>query len=145
MHSFRVQGPWGALQAGARWETPDKRTSKCSPQHTLASRKVERTLCLCTSQRGPPHTSIYAAAHQYWVVYATGYIESESRSVVSESLRPHGLYTPWNSPGQNTGVGILSLLRGIFPTQVLNWGLLHCRRILYQLSHQGSPFTTLAI
>ena len=45
----------------------------------------------------------------------------------------------WNSPGQNTGVGSLSLLQGIFPTQGLNLGLLHGRRILYQLNHQGSP------
>ena len=43
---------------------------------------------------------------------------SQSRSVESDSLRPHGLYSPWNSPGQNTGVGSLSLLQGIFPTQV---------------------------
>ena len=40
---------------------------------------------------------------------------SESRSVVSDSLRPHGLFSPWNSPGQNTGVGSLSLLQRIFP------------------------------
>ena len=46
---------------------------------------------------------------------------------------------PWNSPGQNTGVGSLSLLQRIFPTQGLNPGLLHCRWILYQLSHKGSP------
>ena len=65
--------------------------------------------------------------------------ESESGSVVSDSLGPHGLYSPWNSPGQNTGVGSLSLLQGIFSTQELNSGLPHCRRILYQLSHQGSP------
>ena len=43
----------------------------------------------------------------------------------------------WNSPGQNTGVGSHSLLQGIFPIQELNQGLLHCRRILYQLSYQG--------
>ena len=49
------------------------------------------------------------------------------------------LYSPWNSPGQNTGVGSLSLLQGIFPTQGLSPGLPHCRQILYQLSHQGSP------
>ena len=55
------------------------------------------------------------------------------------SLQPHGLYGPWNSPGQNTGVGSLSLLQGIFPTQELNPGLPHCRQILYQLSHQGRP------
>ena len=58
---------------------------------------------------------------------------------MSDSLRPHGLYSPWNSPGQNTGVGSLSLLQGIFPTQGSNPGLLHGRRILYQLSHKGSP------
>ena len=49
-----------------------------------------------------------------------------------------GLYSPRNSPGQNTGVGNCSLLQGIFPTQGSNPGLLHCRRILYQLSHKGS-------
>ena len=49
--------------------------------------------------------------------------ESESCSVVSDSLRPHGRYSPWNSPGRNTGVGSLSLLQGIFPTQGFNPGL----------------------
>ena len=63
---------------------------------------------------------------------------SESHSVVSDSLRPHGLYSPWNSPGQNTGVGSLSLLQGIFPMQGSNPGLPPCRRILYQLSHKGT-------
>ena len=58
---------------------------------------------------------------------------------MSDSLWPHGLYSPWNSSGQNTGVGSLSLLQGIFPTQGLNPSLLHCRWILYQLSHKGSP------
>ena len=107
--------------------------------------------------------------------------DSESRSVVSDSVPPHGLYSPWHSPSQNTGVGSLSLpppgdlpnpgieprspalqadsllseppgkpkntgvgsfslLQGIFPTQESNWVLLHCRRIVYQLSYQGSPF-----
>ena len=58
--------------------------------------------------------------------------ESENLSIVSDSLRPQGLYSLWNSPGQNTGVGNLSLLQGIFPTQGSNPGLLHCRQILYQ-------------
>ena len=64
---------------------------------------------------------------------------NESHSVMSDSSRPHGLYSPWTSPGQNTGVGSRSLLQEIFPTQGLNPGLPHCRPILYQLSHQGSP------
>ena len=51
----------------------------------------------------------------------------------------HGLYSPWNSLGQNTGVDSFSLLQGIFPTQRLNPHLPYCRRILYQLSHKGSP------
>ena len=79
---------------------------------------------------------------------------------MSNSLRSQGLYSPWNPPGQNIGVGSLSpfqgifpiqectreaqeywrgslsLLQGIFPTQELDWGLLHCRQILYQLSSQ---------
>ena len=103
--------------------------------------------------------------------------ESESHSVMCDSLQPHGLNSPWNFPGQNTGVGSLSLLQGnlpnpgieprsptlradslpaepqgkpkntkvgslsllqgIFLTQESNWGLLHCRQILYQLSYQG--------
>ena len=46
-------------------------------------------------------------------------------------------YTPWNSLGQNIGVGTFSLLQGISPTQRLNPGLPHCRQILYQLSHKG--------
>ena len=61
--------------------------------------------------------------------------ESESRSVMPDSLQPHGLYSPWNSPGQNTGVSSLSFLQGILPTQGSNPGLPHCRQILYQLSH----------
>ena len=50
-----------------------------------------------------------------------------------------GFPSPWNSPDQNTGVGSCSLLQRIFPTQGFNPGLPHCRWILYQLSHQGSP------
>ena len=65
-------------------------------------------------------------------------------------LKPTRLLCPWNSPGKNTGVGSLSLLLGIFLTQALNRGLLHCRQILYQLSHREAreywwvayPFTS---
>ena len=55
-----------------------------------------------------------------------------------QSLHPRGLYSPWDSPGQNTGVGSHSLLQQVFPTQGSNPGLLLCRWILYQLSHEGS-------
>ena len=62
-----------------------------------------------------------------------------SHSVMSDSLRPHGLYSPWKSLGQNTGVDSHSFLQGIFPTQGSNTGLFRCRHILYQLSHKESP------
>ena len=67
-----------------------------------------------------------------------------SCSVMSDSLQPHGLWPtrllcPWNSQGKNPKMGFHSLLQGLFSTQGSNLGLLHCRQILYHLSHQGSP------
>ena len=74
------------------------------------------------------------AGHKFWLpLYRWNW-----KSFVSNSLQPRGLYSPWNSPGQNTGVSSLALLQGIFLTQGSNPGLLHCRWILYQLSHKGS-------
>ena len=58
----------------------------------------------------------------FLIFWMLSVIWSESRLVVSDSLRPYGLYSAWNSPGQNTGVGSLSLLQGIFPTQGFNPG-----------------------
>ena len=83
----------------------------------------------CESMKPPDLPSVHTLAE----------VTSESFQVVSNSLQPHGLYSPWNYPGQNTGVGNCSLLQGIFPTQGSNAGLPHCRRILYQLSHKRSP------
>ena len=115
-----------------------------------------------------------------WREAGMGKSESESRSVLSDSLRPHGPYSPWNSPVEfhygvgslsvlrdfsnpgieatsptlqadsipaeppgkpkNTGVGSLSLLQWMFPTQESNQGVLHCRWILYQLSYRELVF-----
>ena len=63
---------------------------------------------------------------------------------MSDCLQLHGLQPtrplcPWDSSGKNTGVVSISLLQGIFLTQGLNLGLLHCRQILYHLNHQGGP------
>ena len=63
--------------------------------------------------------------------------ESERHSDLSDSVTPWTI--PWNFPGQNTGVGSLSLLQGIFPTQGSNPGHPHCMQILYQLSRKGCP------
>ena len=66
-----------------------------------------------------------------------------SCSVVFDSMGPHGLwparpFSLWNFLGKNTGAGCHFLLHGIFPTQGSNTRFLHCRWILYHLSHQGS-------
>ena len=66
--------------------------------------------------------------------------ESESHSVMSNSLQPHELDSPWHSAGQNTGVGSLSLLQGIFLTQGSNRRLLHCRQIPAELPGKPNHF-----
>ena len=76
----------------------------------------------------PTQESNQGLLHCRQILYQLSYQGSPSHSVVSDSLQPHG---PWNSPGQNTGVGGLSLLPGIFSTQGSNPGLPHCRWILY--------------
>ena len=87
---------------------------------------------------GRPSQSSHELTNKFIKHCVQPVIASESSSLMSDCLRPQGLYSPWDSPGQNTGVGSLTLLQGIFPTQGSNLGLPHCRRILYQLSHQGS-------
>ena len=102
-------------------------TSLCLSTVIYCSLSSSKQLCqtFTTLYSLPTHTIVSPLPLQ---------IESESRSVMSDSLQPHGLYSPWDSPAQNTGVGSLSLLQGIFQTQGSNPGLLHCRWILYQLS-----------
>ena len=89
-----------------------------------------------------PLKSFHVHIGNIYILFCVRVCECESQSVMSNSLQPHGLYSPWNSSAQNTGVGSLSLLQGIFPTQGLNPGLLHCRRILYQLSTAQSYLTS---
>ena len=74
----------------------------------------------------------FPGASNQFMVTSESY--SESPSVVSDSLQTHGLYRPWNSPGQNTGVGSLSLLLGIVPTQGSNPGLPQLQAIYYDIS-----------
>ena len=80
-----------------------------------------------------------------WLCQSLWLCVSVSRSVVSDSLRPHGLqptrlHCPWNFPGKNTGAGCHFLLQGIFPTQGLTRiSCISSRQILYCLCHLGSP------
>ena len=70
---------------------------------------------------------------QYVVlIHSQSSLESESHSF--QLLSTPWIYSPWNSPGQNTGVGSRSLLQGTFPTQGSNPGLLHCMWILWKTS-----------
>ena len=113
-----------------------KELSPVFPKQTVASCSYR-----CNSlqkHRGVPFLSTFGEHRVAWLCEdVVVERESESPSVVFNSLWPHGLYRTWNSSGQNTGVGSLFLLQGIFPTQGSNPGLPHCRQILYQLSHQG--------
>ena len=106
-------------------------------EQALGDRKRQGSLACCRpwGRKGQTRLSDWTKQPKY--IYDEG--ESESCSVMSDSLGPHRLYSPWYSPGQNTGMGSLSLLQGIIPTQGSNPGLPHCRWILYQLSHRGCP------
>ena len=66
---------------------------------------------------------------------------AQSCATLCNTMDGTRLLCPWDSPGKNTRVGCYSLFQGIFPTQGLNPGFLHCRQILYHLSHQGSPYS----
>ena len=86
-------------------------------------------------------------AHEISRVWESVHCSVMSKSLWCHELYPTRLLCPWNSPGKNTGVGCHFLLQGIFPTQGSNpptqgWNpdVLHCRQILYCLSHQGSPW-----
>ena len=73
-----------------------------------------------------------------WSVKVKVLVTKSCPTLYYHGLQPAGLFCPWNSTVKNTGMGYHSLLQGIFPTQWSNSGLLHCRQILYLLSHQGS-------
>ena len=80
-----------------------------------------------------------------WLDGITNSVDMKVKVKVARScptLRPHGPYSPWNSPAQNTGVGSLSLLQGIFPTQGLNLHILHWKADSLLQCHQGSPNIT---
>ena len=75
-----------------------------------------------------------------WVTFPFSRGSSQPRARTQVSCIAGRFFTSWaQRKPKNTGVGSLSLLQWIFPTQELNWGLLHCRWIPYQLSYQGSP------
>ena len=112
-------------------------------QNRKFKRKKKGIQIVCMPQKSEVHRPSLNAANRSSLVLSLHLVHevkwSESCSAMSDSLQPHGLYSPGNSPGQNTLVGCCSLLKAVFLTQGSNWGLLHCRQILYQLNHHGRP------
>ena len=131
---LRIRSPWVCLKDGFRVVGGDR--ERLSEVRTRTSHVSCWGGCSF-------HTGESRWRFSFRVMWSDLSCESESHLVVSNSLwphgRPHGLYSPWNSSGQNTGVGSFSILQRIFPTQGSNPGLPPCRWILYQLSHKGSP------
>ena len=114
-------------------------TSQNCPYQFIKSYSEDSTLWNDNINR--EHRAWLYIAQQEASVWAAGEIiinNNKQLSCVRLFVTPWTV-SPWNAPGQNTGVGSLSILQGIFPTQGLNPDLLHCRQILYHLSHQGSP------
>ena len=128
-HAYWAWAPRARLLQHRQWEAWAPQLD--SSPHSLQLEKA----CTARRPRKTKKKKIFYSEIYLFILY-----ESESCSVMSDYLWPHGLYIPWNSRGQNTVVSSLSLLQGIFPTQGSNPGLLHFRRILYQLSYHGTPF-----
>ena len=111
-------------------------------------------VCTCTPMRGLVYTFTAIKGLMWWwksketryaqrllhPIFMTKWNHLKVKVKVTQSCPT--LCNHKNSPGQNTGMGSLSLLQGIFPTQGTNLGLQHCRQILYQLSRKGSPRET---
>ena len=135
--SFGLPSPINEIQVGPEILKPP---SPVFPAESKASRNRAvvrpswgpfQQFCL----QWPPSSTENNKNYSLWLL---SYKWGESCSFVSDSLWPHRLYSPWSSPGQNSGVGSHSLLQGIFSTQGSNPGLPQCRWILYQLNDQGS-------
>ena len=140
MHQFKFWVGEATVTAGSLWVQP------------------ARGLQFCLEMKGPTQLKCFLQACLHFVdcerlvLFMPSLNRAEcwayrkwkwSHSVVSDSLWPHVLYLtrllrPWDFPGKSTVVGCHFLLQGIFPTQGSNPGLLHCRQMLYHLSHQGS-------
>ena len=96
-----------------------------------------RHLCPCGFSR-----------QEYWSGFPCpppGHLPNPGIEPRSPTLQVDSLLTESPEKPKNTGVGSLSILQGIFPTQKSNWGLLHCRQSLYPLSNQGSPYIYISL
>ena len=114
----------------------------CFPMcHALTPSPLSLTLCFLVLSSSVSRSAFSDLMCLSSFVPASRYLPLKVKVKVVQSCPTcwDPMDSPWNSPGQNTGVGSLSLLQRIFLTQESNQGLLHCRQILNQLSYQGSP------
>ena len=93
----------------------------------------------CTLPGSSVHGIFQARILEWVALPSPGDLRNPGQNPKSPTLQVDSLPSEPSGKPKNTGVDNLSLLQGIFLAQELNWGLLHCRRILYQLSYQGSP------
>ena len=100
----------------------------------------QSTVCKYSFLIHPTYTPSFPHVPSGWcLMKLESFLTSHFRLFPTQWTVARQVPLSWNPPGKNTGVGCHSLLQGIFPTQVSNPGILHCRQILYHLSHQGSP------
>ena len=118
----------------------------CFPSHPtlIDQRKVkvkvsQSSPTLCNPLESTVHGILQAIILEWGAFPFSRYLPNPGIEPLSPILQAYSLPSEPQEKSKNTGVGSLSLLQGIFLTQESNWGLLHCRRILYQLSYQGSP------
>ena len=133
----------GTLQARIlEWVAMPFCRGSSQPRHWTQVSCIGRWILYRLShQRRSHNTALKLENTKHWsVLKAMTYKSHSMRSNHAWLFVTHGLYSPWNSPGQNTGSGSHSLLQRIFPAQGSNPGVPHCRWILYQLSHKGSTF-----
>ena len=125
---------WETWVLSLDWEDP---LVKGTATHSILAWRLPWTIQPMGSQRVWHNRVIFTFT---FLMPKSGIVSEWSRSVVSDSLQPHGLQLlrPWDFPGKSTGVGCHFLLQRICPTQGSNWGLLHCRQMLYYPSHKGS-------
>ena len=110
--------------------SPSQASTVCEPRTSRCSSRTEK------KQRNQRSNCQHLLDHRKSKRVPEKYLKwSESPSVVSNSLQPHRLFSPWNSPGQNTRVGSCSLLQGIFSNQGWNPRFPHCSWFLYLLRH----------
>ena len=136
----KARGTSPLTQYSLPWESYLPCASPDSPLEVLWWMKVAQScLTLCDPMDYTVH-GILQARILKWVAIPFSKGSSQPRNWTQVPCIAGGFFTSWATrEAKNTRVGSLSLLQWNFLTQESNWGLLHYRQILYQLSYQGSP------